>query len=131
MNQPDSIAVAAILIGFGLTTIMFRVQRELYVREVKKEENWIAWADFLIFASVLLVLLLIVVPLFAFSVQTFAPAASAAAFILQAGYIPAILAHYRIGIGKGRNVKGLVYKRGEPAEKWIVCVSGAIALLFF
>jgi hypothetical protein len=130
LNQGDFIAVAAILLGFGLTAIMFRVQREIYVREVNKEENWIAWADFLIFASILLVLSLIVIPLLVFSCQTYASAASTAAFILQAGYIPAILAHYRIEIGKSRNVEGRSRDRGEPAEKWIVWASGVIVLFF-
>jgi len=131
LHQADFIAVAAILIGFGLTAIMFRIQREIYVREVNKKDNWIAWSDYLILASVLLVLSLIVIPLLTFSYATFAPAASAAAFILQAGYIPAVLAHYRIEIGKSRDVKRLPRERGEPAEKWIVFVSGVVALLFF
>jgi uncharacterized membrane protein len=132
LNQGDLIAVAAIILGFGLTAIMFRVQREIYVREVQKDKNWLAWSDYLIFGSVLLVLFLTVVPVLAFShAGQLAPAACAAALILQAGYIPAILAHYRIEIGKDRDAKGLDRERGEPAERLIVYVSSVVALLVF
>ncbi|HLK09063.1 MAG TPA: hypothetical protein VKV30_14000 [Candidatus Angelobacter sp.] len=131
LNQGDLIAVSAIVIGFGVTAIMFRVQREIHMGEEQNEVKWIAWSDWLIFGSVLLALFLAVIPLLAFSYRSFAAAACTAAIILQAGYIPAILAHYRIDIGRGRDIKDLPRERGEPAEKWIVCVSGIVALVFF
>lgn len=131
LNQGDLIAVAAIVIGFGLTAIMFRVQREIHMGEEQNDVKWIAWSDWLIFGSVLLALFLAVIPLLAFSYRSFATAACTAAIILQAGYIPAILAHYRIDIGRSRDIKKLPRDRGEPAEKWIVCVSCVIALVFF
>jgi multisubunit Na+/H+ antiporter MnhC subunit len=36
MIAADLISVSAIVIGFGVTAVMFRVQRELYVLEVLK-----------------------------------------------------------------------------------------------
>jgi hypothetical protein len=130
LNPGDLIAVAAVVIGFGLTAIMFRVQRENDMRE-NGERVWIAWSDYLILASVLLAVFLVVIPILVFSSQKLATAASAAAIILQAGYIPAILAHYRIGIGKARDEKKLPRAKGEPAEKWLVIISGGLALVFF
>jgi hypothetical protein len=130
LNQGDLIAVAAIVIGFGLTTIMFRIQREIEMRD-KGETVWVAWSDYLIFGSVFLAVFLVVIPLLVFSSRTLAPAASAAAIILQAGYIPAILAHYRIICGKARDKEKIAREQGEPAEKWIVGASGGFATAIF
>jgi hypothetical protein len=71
LSRGDLIAIAAIVIGFVLTVIMFRVQRELYMRD-KGEPNWVPWADWLIIVSLFLVLSLTVIPLFFFSYLTLA-----------------------------------------------------------
>lgn len=128
----DLIAVAAIIVGFGLTVIMFRVQRELDVQENRpKWPTWLAWSDYLIIVSVALALCFAIIPLLALPpltrlTEALASAACVGAVILQAGYIPGILAHYRIEIGSDR--KG-DRDKGEPAEKWIVRVSFTVAAI--
>jgi hypothetical protein len=43
------LAVASILSGFGISVFMFRVQRELQIRDIHpKEPNWLTWADYLV-----------------------------------------------------------------------------------
>lgn len=104
----DLIAVAAMIVGFGSVVIMFRVQRELWVQHHHPDwPTWTAWADRLIFASVAIAVALVVAPLLAFPLvsrwrEALAAASCVSAIILQVGYIPAVLAHYRIGIGATR-----------------------------
>jgi len=104
----DLIAVATIIVGFGVTVIMFRVQRELWVRDKHPDwPNWLAWADWLILVSVALAVFFVVTPLLAFPIVTkwreaLAAGSSVSAILLQVGYIPAILAHYRIEVGTQR-----------------------------
>jgi hypothetical protein len=44
MPSTDLISVAAIIVGFGVTAIMFRVERELHVLEdLKIKLLWLAW----------------------------------------------------------------------------------------
>ena len=121
-------AVAAIIIGFGVNVIMFRVQRELHMEEVKKEQTWIIGADSLILASVACAFLAVILVILSLSF-TIALAACASAMTMQAGFIPAIFAHYRICFGKERKNLGLPRERSEPAEKWIVGISVVIALI--
>jgi hypothetical protein len=134
IESGDLIAAATIIVGFGVTVIMFRVQRELWVQEQHPDwPSWLAWSDYLIIASVVLALFLAIVPLLAVSVMTslvqaLAAASCVAAVILQAGYIPAILAHYRIEIGRKRKGDRL---KGEPAERRFVFISAALATVGF
>src|SRR5689334_14674945 len=108
MHIADFIAVSAIVVGFGVTAIMFRVQRELYVLETLKIEFlWLAWADYLILVSIMLAVLgatlpLLIVPAPSEKLIALAAASCIAALILQAGYVPSILAHYRIELGARR-----------------------------
>jgi hypothetical protein len=130
----DLIAVAAILVGFGLTVIMFRLQRELYVQEQHPQwPNWLAWSDYLILASMLVAVFFVVLPILAFPVVTrmreaLASAACISAIILQVGYIPAILAHYRIEIGRSRTGDR---QKGEPTERLYVYLSIALRTVGF
>jgi uncharacterized membrane protein len=127
----DLIAAATLIVGFGVTVIMFRVQRELWVQEHHPgSPTWLAWSDYLILASVGLALFLVLVPLLFLRVitplvQAVAAAACVAAVFLQAGYIPSILAHYRIEIGRGRKGDRL---KGEPAERLLAVASAALAI---
>jgi amino acid transporter len=128
----DLIAVAAVLVGFAVTVIMFRVQREIDVQEEHPDwPNWLAWSDYLILGSVLVSLSLVVTPLLVFprSPYTYAlaPAACIAAIFLQVGYIPAILAHYRIEIGTERTKKGFRREKGEPMERVFVTLAAVLA----
>src|SRR5215213_4515006 len=134
IESGDLIAAATIIVGFGVTVIMFRVQRELWVQEQHPDwPSWLAWSDYLIIASVVLALFLAIAPLLAVSVMTslvqaLAAASCVAAVILQAGYIPAILAHYRIEIGRKRKGDRL---KGEPAERRFVFISAELATVGF
>lgn len=130
----DLIAAAAVIVGFGVTVFMFRVQRELYVLEVLEEKRlWLAWADYLIIGSVSLAVFGVILPLLAtpaVSANLVAWSASlcVAAVVLQAGYIPSILAHYRIELGARREGPRA---KGEPIERRLVIMTAIAALAAF
>ena len=125
----DLIALAAIIIGFGSTIISFRIQREIAMDE-KNERLWVPWADWLILlaiglsAAFVVLLLAKVTPIR----TAFAAAAGAAAIVLEVGYIPSILAHYRIWFGKNRTGQR---DRGEPAEIVCVMLTVTVAVIAF
>jgi cytochrome bd-type quinol oxidase subunit 2 len=62
IGSSDLLTAAAVIVGFGITVIMFRVQREIQVQE-KGEPNWLAWSDYLILGSILLTIGLAILPL--------------------------------------------------------------------
>lgn len=131
----DLIAIAAMIFGFGIVVIMFRVQRELWVRESHSEwPLWTSWADWLILWSVPLGCLTIL-SLLAFPglrpVTALAAALCGSAVILQVGYIPAIMAHYRIFFGKRRRADDVPREAGEPAERVFVLLAAVVAVLVF
>lgn len=140
IGSSDLLTAAAVIVGFGITVIMFRVQREIQVQEKNEgkpeneaERNWLAWSDYLILVSILLTTGLAIVPLLMLPqvsalTRSLAASACVAAFILQAGYVFGILAHYRIEIGRER--KG-PREKGEPAERLIVKLSAAFASIGF
>ena len=134
------LTVASILSGFGISVFMFRIQRELRVRDDHPEwPNWLAWADYLILASILLSLLLVVLPLIAIAEPTrlaysVAAGSCAAASILIAAYPFAILDHYRIEIGTERTREGERPEerhKGEPIERIIVLGAAILATIAF
>jgi hypothetical protein len=89
--------------------LSFRLQRELYMGE-QKERQWIPWADWLYIGATAASLLLVILPLIAVGPQSgaarrLASAACAASVVSVCGYIPSILAHYRIP-PFGRNRSG-------------------------
>ena len=126
----DLIALAAIIIGFGSTIVTFRIQREVAM-EKEAERIWLPWADWLILLAIGLSVTFVVLLLAKVTpVRTaFAAAAGATAIVLEAGYIPSILAHYRIWFGKGRHQKRIPREQGEPAEKVFVILTIAVAVL--
>lgn len=87
----EIISASAIVAGFRVTAIMFRVQRELYVYEVLKTKPlWLAWADYLVLTSVALAVFggtvpLLAVPRIPRSIIGVAAAACVAALVLLAG----------------------------------------------
>jgi len=113
--------IASIIAGFGATMLYFRIQRELEMRE-KGEQDWMPWADSVLMSAtiialtggVLPVLLNLFSPAFA---TTLARASCAAATLLLTGYIPSILAHYRLLFGQNRAGPR---DNPEPAEKTLV-----------
>jgi hypothetical protein len=141
MNSPQPyLTVASILSGFGISVFMFRIQRELGVRDRHPDwPNWLAWADYLVLSSIVLSLLLVVLPLvalpapsrFVFSV---AAGSCAASSLLLVAYPFAILDHYRIEIGAWRTREGekpQTRHKGEPIERVIVVVAGMAAAAAF
>jgi hypothetical protein len=126
--DPGTLAtIASIISAFGTSMLVFRIQRELEMRQ-KGEQNWIAWADWLLVSAVFVSLLLVIVPLLTIR-QTRLPAAGAvAAAIMVAGYVPAILAHYRLVFGRKRTGQRV---NPEPWERFFVAVGLIIALFAF
>jgi hypothetical protein len=119
---------------------MFRIQRELQVRDKNPEwPNWLAWADYLVIATIVSSLLFVVLPLTAFPqpsefVFSIAAGTGAATSLLLLAYPFAILDHYRIEIGTWRTRKGErpeARHKGEPLEKVIVIVAGLAAVVAF
>jgi hypothetical protein len=141
MNSPQPyLTVASILTGFSISVFMFRIQRELGVRDRHPNwPNWLAWADYLIIASIVLSVVLVILPLVAVpapSRLTYSIAAGscAAASILLLAYPFAILDHYRIEIGTWRTKQGekpQARHKGEPIERIIVVTAAVIAALTF
>ncbi len=140
-------AIGAAIVGFGIVAFVFRVQRELDVRERAAQPQalesrhtpdyanpdkpgtptWIPWADRLLIGAVTAAIVLVLFPIsLAGSVSSLwgrqLPAAvcSGSAMAL-AGYIPALLAHYRFG-RFGRNADDYRHNP-EPAERIIVIAS--------
>ena len=127
----DLITVAGIVFGFGVVVIMFRIERELKMRD-KGEQNWIAYSDYLVFASIgasifIVLLPVLTVPAYRFIIPA-ARAGCVAAIILEAGYIPSILAHYRLGIGEHRTGGR---DNPEPAERLLVRATVIISAVCF
>jgi peptidoglycan biosynthesis protein MviN/MurJ (putative lipid II flippase) len=141
MRSPQPyLTVASILSGFSISVLMFRLQRELGVRERHPDwPNWLAWADYLVLATIVLSVLLVVVPLVAFSEPTefvfsIAAGTCAATSLLLLAYPFAILDHYGIEIGGWRrkasdNVE--IRHKGEPIERMVVILASLIAVLVF
>ena len=140
MSPQPYLTVASLLSGFGITVFMFRIQRELQVRSMHPEwPNWLAWADYLVIATIVISVLLVVLPLIAVSepgpvLYSIAGGGCAAATILQLAYPFAILDHYRIEIGTWRTARGespTERHKGEPIEKIIVIGAGILAAVVF
>lgn len=128
--DPGTIAtVASIIAGFGVAMLFFRIQRELDMRE-QDETIWIPWADRLLIGATLISLILALLPVVAFHKLPFflaiSSAACAGSVVLVAGYVLAILAHYRLFLGRSRTGRR---ENPEPAERGVVYSSIALALL--
>jgi hypothetical protein len=133
------LTVAGLISGFGVTVFMFRIQRELQVRNQHPDwPNWLAWADYLVLGAIVIAIVFVVQPLMFFQepgvrVYAFARGGCAAASLLMLAYPFAILDHYRIEIGAWRIARGekpTARHKGEPIEKVITIVAalGAAAL---
>jgi len=124
--------VASIIAAFGSTMLVFRIQRELYLHD-QKEVQSVPWADRLLICATLVSLGLVLLPLIACTnrpgLLTELPrAACSAAVLMLAGYIFALLAHYRLLFGGGRTGPRA---NPEPAEKWIVILTLLLAAVLF
>jgi hypothetical protein len=137
-----TLSAAASLIGaFGVAMLVFRVQREADIQKeaIKAKEKAVTWlpiADQLMVVATLECLLLVIIPLVLYpDVQPVSLAAVGSASILMAGYIFAILAHYRIIMKRkwiffGDERKG-PREQFEPPEVIVTFVVAALGLLFF
>jgi hypothetical protein len=141
MNSPQPyLTVASILTGFSISVFMFRVQRELGVRDRHPNwPNWLAWADYLIISTIVLSVVLVILPLVAVPnpsrvIYSIAAGSCASASILLLAYPFAILDHYRIEIGTWRTRQGekpQARHKSEPIERIIVVTAGVIAATVF
>lgn len=109
MGEDGLITVASLIAGFGVAVIMFRLQRELSISDEnwrrRRDDSgahitptWVPFADYLVIGATLIALIGGVSPLLLpldDGRLRHAAAASAVATTLLAGYVPAILAHYR------------------------------------
>ena len=132
------LTVASILAGFGVTVLMFRIQRELQVVNEPDDPQltWLSWADWLVVGSITLSLIGVVVPLVAVSEPkqwsyALAAASCTAASLLLAAYPFAIVDHYRLVWGKTRWRKTMRNKIAEPGAKIIVAIAFIAAIIAF
>lgn len=116
--------IASITAAFGATVLVFRVQREDAMRE-RNERVWLPAADWLLLAAAIISLLFVLVPIAAGLEWQTNAAASAASSICVAGYIPSILAHYRIVFGADREGPR---DNPEPWECRFVIATTVVAL---
>lgn len=133
INAEVLATIAAITVGFGVSLLFFRIGRELDMQE-KDEPIWLPWSDRLLLAATLLSATLVLLPmvllpeseLFGEQVPV---AFCAASLVCLAGYIPAVLAHYRIWFGRSRTGPR---DNPEPSERLVVLCTcaAAVAALF-
>jgi hypothetical protein len=127
IGTSDLLTVASILSAFGSAMLFFRIQRELTMHE-RVEILWIPWADWLLIGATLISLLAVILPIFLSAGSRLPLAAITAATVLVAGYVIAILAHYRLFLGFGRQGPRT---NPEPAEAIIVLMVLLTATLVF
>jgi hypothetical protein len=124
--------VASIITTGGVTMLFFRVQRE---QEMKRrgEPNWIPVADWLLLGAAVTAIVLVLMPLLLSDSEFFGrrvpTAGCAAALVALVGYVPALLAHYRLAFGTA----GRTHARGNPEapEGEIVVGTTAVAVVLF
>jgi hypothetical protein len=126
------VTVASIITGFGIAMLFFRIQREIDMHS-KGETIWIPSSDWLMIYAILISLLLVILPaiLNYNSTGLFAKiprASSIASIILVIGYIPGILAHYRLIFGMKR--KG-PRENPEPPERLIILATKFCSIVAF
>jgi small-conductance mechanosensitive channel len=128
LDTTDLITVGSIVAAFSAVVIFFRIDRELKLKQAGIS-SWIPWADRLVISSSIGCLLLAILPLLLFGrnhlARAVATSACSGSIILVTGYVPAILAHYRLIFGRTRT--GLPIENPEPAERVIVLGSSAVA----
>jgi len=123
---------ASIIAGFASAVLVFRLQREIQMRD-RGEITWIARADWLLIVSALASLLLVILPfslplLPSRSALPLAQSALSLSVVFLSGYLFAILAHYRLILrGSRRGPR----ENPEPAERAIVWITVSIGLIVF
>ena len=132
-------AIGTLIVGFGITAFVFRVQRELQMADAG-EPYWLPWADRLLVGVVTVAIGLVLFPIVMahgashFWGDRLPAAACAASTMALTGYIPALLAHYRFGPRPARTwiwfgpPPEQFRRAGEPAERVIVLVFTVLGL---
>ena len=134
MDSATLSTIASIVSAFGAAMLFFRIQRELAMGN-DGEIIWLPVADWLIVVATLMGLMLVIVPLvIGVDPKGLPAAASGSAAILVAGYVLAILGHYRIlfrhkWLFWGELRVGPRYNP-EPSELILSIAAAASALLF-
>jgi len=126
------IPAVSIVGSLAAAAVVFRVKRELDMQK-KGEITWLPWCDVLLLSAVTLILLVVVVPVTTglvahLPVRAVAVAAAAAATVLAAAYPYALLAHYRLLLGRGRTDPRT---NPEPGERLFVWLGVALATATF
>jgi len=94
----------------------------------KGERTWVAFADWLAIGATMTSLLFVVLPSVAGDPARLGklPAAAVSmAVVFELGYIPAILAHYRLVLSAGRGGPRI---NPEPAEQRLVLLFGLLGV---
>ena len=120
--------VASIISALGGAMLVFRIQREIEMRKAG-EITWIPQCDLLLISATEIALLFVLLPSLVISHSSrwmvLPAAACVTATILMAGYVPAILAHYRLILSGGRSGSRT---NPEPSERWIVRLTVTLAI---
>lgn len=127
MDHSSLLTSASIIGAFGMSVLIFRIQRELDM-ESKGEVTWIPLADWALLAATVMSLVVVVMLLIYGDLNSKAQQLLASATTLAIGYIPAVLAHYRLPFKFGRSGHR---SNPEPAEAVVVALSVAAAIAVF
>jgi len=112
--------------------LFFRIHRELSI-QAQGEPIWIACSDWLLLAATTIALVFVLLPLISGLVPEppralLAAAACSTSIVLVSGYLLAILAHYRLIFGRGRDGPR---ENPEPAEQIAVVATAVLAFGVF
>jgi hypothetical protein len=125
------VTIAGVMLGIGIAIMLFRLSRELAMRE-RRERNWLAYSELLVVGACILSAIVLLLPVFGAQsrqVTVLLPrSAILAGVVMLIGYIPGILAHYRFIGGKRRPP---LRENPEPIERSIVLGATVIAVLAF
>ena len=118
------------VVGLSFTILIFRIKREIDMAE-KGETTWIAFSDWLVAIALIVAGLFVLVPLLASDAAgrgRLPLSALVFAVVMVLGWVPAILAHYRL-IFRGKRTGPR--DNPEPAEGAIVLVVVLLSAVAF
>jgi len=124
------IPVAAMVFTFGAAVLVFRLRREVEMGD-KGERIWVAFSDWLVIIAMGVAALFVILPLLAedsASSGRLPKAAAALCVVLALGWVPSILAHYRLILGFSRTGPR---RNPEPTEALLVFLSALVGVAMF
>jgi hypothetical protein len=135
VDEATLATIGAVIVGFGIAALVFRIQREIQQIDAGKTA-WIPWADRLLIGVVTVTLLLVVFPIALgggtsrlWVAGRLPAAACSGSIVALTGYIPALLAHYRLALYPDSRRKWIWFG-GELSEyrhaggSYSACVAG-------